>query len=137
MSILHKDKNFVDFKISSGATGADNFVTWVYGDPDPIKRSQNWDFLMRIGQNRRESWICLGDVNDISNHEEKSIGNRKDQQKIDFFNVWKEEVQMEDLIYQGQMFTWSNNRRRDDRVMERLDWVVANQLWCLYHTSAQ
>lgn len=40
---------------------------------------------------------------------------------MDAFNSMIEDIQMEDLGAKGQEFTWSNNRRGEEKVYERLD----------------
>lgn len=73
----------------------------------------------------------LGDFNDIRNHQEKIGGQRKDQRKIDGF-IGRDCPGRYRI--QREMHTWSNNRGRVERVEERLDRVLANELWCAqYH----
>lgn len=47
-----------------------------------------------------------------------------------WFNAMIDDIQMEDIGYKGQMHTWSNNRRGVERILERLDRVLGNRLWC-------
>lgn len=65
------------------------------------------------------------------------MGGRKDQHKIDGFINLMEKLLLEDIRFKGQMFTWTNNRRGGDRIMERLDRVLANQSWCAKFPSTQ
>lgn len=37
--ILGKDRNFIDFKVSSGLFGRDFLITWVYDDPEFTRRA--------------------------------------------------------------------------------------------------
>lgn len=100
-------------------------------------RLLNWETLRHLGVNRREPWICVGDFNEIASHSKKVGGRRKDQFKIDCFTSLNEDIHMEDMGFKGQMHTWSNNRRGNDRIMERLDRVLANLSWCLKFSKAQ
>lgn len=110
-------------------SGTESFITWVYGDLDFIRRNNNWDTLRGLAQGRTGEWFCAGDFNDITHHCEKSGGRRKDQHKIDGFNRVIADLHMDDIGAKGQRFTWSNNRRGSERVIERLDRVIANRMW--------
>lgn len=48
-----------------------------------------------------------------------------------------EDLGLEDIGYNGDMFTWTNNKRGGDRIRERLDRVLANAAWCASFPSAQ
>lgn len=44
---------------------------------------------------------------------------------------------MVDLGYNGNPFTWSNERDGDDNIKERLDRVLANQAWLDHYPDTQ
>lgn len=117
VDILFKDKNFIECRVGGRMIGEEFFITWVYGDPTPSNRVRNWEQLNNIGRNRRLPWICVEAFNDISHHGEKIEGGRKEHSKIDRFNTMIEDIQMEDHGFKGQMQTWTNNKRENDRVM--------------------
>lgn len=56
---------------------------------------------------------------------------------IDTFTKLIEDIHMEDLGYKGQMHTLSNNRRGDDRIVERLDRYLGNMSWCQRYPNTQ
>lgn len=130
VTTLGKEKNFIVCKVSSGLLSEDCFIRCVYGDPNFVRRTQNWETIRGIGINQNEAWICVGDFNDISHHKEKIGGRRKDQHKIDVSNALIEDIKMEDLRYKGHMNTWSNNKRYVDRIMKRLNRGLGNHRWC-------
>lgn len=112
-------------------------ITWIYGDPEFRRQTHLWNRLRGIGSNRREPLICLGDFNDICNHWEKVGGKRKDQRKTDGFTTLFQDLQLGDLGFKVQMHTWSNNRGGDERILERLDRVLANETWSTWLHRAQ
>lgn len=121
MHITKNERFFIDSKVSSGLFGTYFLVTWVYGDPELQRIILIWESLRRIGMNRRESWICIGDFNYISHQMEKIGGRRKEQKKIDGFNELLSDLQIEDIRFKSQQFTWSSIKCGADQVMERLD----------------
>lgn len=119
----------MDTILSGAVFKGDIKASWIYGDPDCGRRSINWETLNQIGVNMLEPWLCAGDFNDITHHREKLGGRPKDQHKMDGFNDLISTIGMEDLGCKGHRFTWSNNRRGDDRIQERLDRALGNQSW--------
>lgn len=75
----HISKNIMDSVVQISVNGEQMFVTWIYGDPKFVKRTHNWNRLRGIDLNRRDTWISMGDFNDISQHSDKVGGRRKDQ----------------------------------------------------------
>lgn len=73
--------------------------------------------------------MCLGDFNDISHHHEKERGRKKSQRPMNEFNAMIEDISMEDLEENVQLFTWSNNRKGENRLYEHLDRVLVNSRW--------
>lgn len=137
INISMNDKNVMDTTISSAWLGRDVLVTWIYGDPNQARRTINWEALRILRANRRDQWICVGDFNEISHHDEKIGGRRKDQRMLDAFNSLMGDLQVDDLGFQGQRWTWTNNRSGAERICERLDRILANRSWCNQFPKAQ
>jgi hypothetical protein len=77
-------------------------------------------------------WLCVGDFNEILFSHEKEGGREKSQAKMDIFREAFEVRKLHDLGFEGDIFTWRNNRHRgDEYIRERLDRAVANDLWRL------
>lgn len=53
------------------------------------------------------------------------------------FNTMTEDIRMEDLRAKRSRFTWSNNRRRTERVWERIDQVLINVAWVTLNPDMQ
>lgn len=82
-----------------------------------------------LRRNRINPWVILADFNDISHQWEKVGGRRKNQSKMDGFDRLIDDLRVGDIGFKGQMHTRSNNRAGDDRIVERLDRVLANAEW--------
>lgn len=136
VNILRKDRNFMDTSISSTWMGRDFLATWVYGYSDQARRARNWEKLKMIQANRRDPCICLGDFNDISHHDKKIGGQRKDQRMIDEFSNMLMQLQVDDIGFKGQRWTWSNNRRGNNKISKSLDQILANTSWCYHFPKA-
>lgn len=73
--------------------------------------------------------MCAGNFNDISSEREKSGGRTKKQRNIDEFNLMIYDLNLVDLGFNGQLYTWCNNGRGPDRVCERLYKALSNTQW--------
>ena len=75
-------------------------------------------------------WLCMGDFNEVLLSHEKIGGRPWSQACMDKFREALEYCQLEDLGFEGYMFTWRNhNHVADEYIKERLDQAVANDLW--------
>ena len=63
----------------------------------------------------------MGDFNAISNQLEKEGGGAKSPSSIETFNSFIDDNSLIDIGMVGRPFTWSNRRRGDELIQERLD----------------
>ncbi|KAJ0095078.1 hypothetical protein Patl1_15890 [Pistacia atlantica] len=68
--------NYSDFHVhatilDSMVNGGKWFVTAVYGYPETHLRYKTWDLLRSLCRSTRESWLVMGDLNEILFHHEK------------------------------------------------------------------
>lgn len=70
-----------------------------------------------------------GDFNEIIKHEEKHGGNLRLEHQLQLFHNLLDCCQLQDLRYDGNIFTWCNGREGCSSINERLDRFVANKEW--------
>ncbi|KNA05744.1 hypothetical protein SOVF_187600 [Spinacia oleracea] len=56
-------------------------------------------------------------------------GNSTKIRGLNKFVEWKEEHNLFEIDFSGPRFTWSNGRKGNDRILERLDKAYANSCW--------
>jgi hypothetical protein len=79
-----------------------------------------------------------GDFNEVLFAHEKEGGRQRSQRSMDVFREALEECGVEDLGYEGDMFTWRNNQFTGGSfIRERLDRAVANTEWRALFPEAQ
>ncbi|XP_056697506.1 uncharacterized protein [Spinacia oleracea] len=101
--------------------------TFVYAFNGVSERVPLWD-LQAIAAGCGGAWVCMGDFNNLLNLDERigmpvRIGEVKPMR--DCFSVCK----LEDIKTAGCFFTWTNKQEGENRVMSKIDRVVANQNW--------
>jgi hypothetical protein len=102
------------------------FATFVYGEPRREHRHIFWDLLCRLGQNRRDAWICCGDFNEVLCHDEHyGVRDRSDAQ-IEMFRGCMDACSLSDMGFSGSKFIWCNRQDAQSNVRVHLDRAVCN-----------
>ena len=112
-------------------------------------RSFEWVFCWRMILARQrfcvwvpslETFLCMGDLNNIMNVNEKMGPRPANVRRISEFCCLIKECGLFDLGYNGPAYTWTNKRFNTNPTYERLDRCLGNADWCsafptttLYH----
>ncbi|KAK4252603.1 hypothetical protein QN277_014354 [Acacia crassicarpa] len=125
VSVLYKSKNIVHTVIEARNCHVPKYVTFVYGPPKERERRAVWDILRSLALNVKESWLVVGDFNDILSQAEKERGNPRAMRKIINFQSLLSDCNLLDLEFKGSKYTWCN-KRPGATVRERLDRALGN-----------
>ena len=126
VNILLSDKNILDMEVL--IEGVQLFVTGVYGHPNISERKHVWERILRFGPARKDSWIMLGDFNEILNNEEKLGGPRRSDSTFQDFSDMLKGCGMKELPSTGNSFTWGG-KRGNDWIQSKLDRSFRNKEW--------
>ncbi|XP_019097316.1 PREDICTED: uncharacterized protein LOC109131143 [Camelina sativa] len=126
IEILVSGSNFVDTKVL--VKGKSFYATFVYGDPDHIKRRRVWEALKMIAESREEAWFLYCDFNDIVDSSEKSGGPSRPEGSFVDFRSFLAECDLYDLRHTGNFLSWRGNRH-SHLVFCRLDRALSNSSW--------
>lgn len=92
IDIISQGKYCITLKVEDPNNNSEWFLLFIYGPTDFNTRKILWDELVGIGEIRKESWLCLGDWNDILSNEEKIGGNiKEDWQRWNHLEIWFQE----------------------------------------------
>ncbi|XP_020177948.1 uncharacterized protein [Aegilops tauschii subsp. strangulata] len=121
--------------IDATITEADGFkwrLTGIYGQAKTELKEETWKLLRTLHLQEKMPWVCMGDFNEILYNFEKQGGVPRTQAYMDHFHSALNFCNLNDLGFEGDIFTWRNNNYRiDGYIRERLDRVVANAEWCM------
>ena len=107
-------------------------LTGIYGEPRPDHREETWRLLRTLHQQEKLPWVCIRDFNEILYNFEKQGGVPRAHSQMDRFHDALNFCNLNDLGFEGDVFTWRNNNfRLDGYIRERLDRAVANPQWCM------
>ncbi|XP_057791179.1 uncharacterized protein LOC131008309 [Salvia miltiorrhiza] len=101
----------------------------VYGWSNTEDHYLTWDLMISLLPSVSNKWICGGDFNQTMYHFEKRDGNMKSDYKLVKFRETIETCGLLDLGFVGEPFTWTNNQRGEDNIMERLDRIFGSEGW--------
>lgn len=88
--------------------------------------------------------MVIGDFNEMWHMDDKKVGRPLSYSRLSRAHQWTDALNLLDLGFQGQPYTWSNRREGEELVSERLDRVLCNPEWrilfeeaTLYHLETQ
>ncbi|KAF3960876.1 hypothetical protein CMV_014441 [Castanea mollissima] len=104
-------------------------ITFVYGQPEISKREEVWCKLRELKLLAHQRWLCIGDFNQILSVKEKFSFGDGPIPSAENFQLLVLDLQLCDLVAQGQQFAWMNKREEEYFVMESLDRAFASVEW--------
>ena len=69
VNILSSTTNVIHTSVSGSNFEVPNYLTFVYGPTDEGDRLICWDYITNIANHINQSWMCIGDFNDIASLE--------------------------------------------------------------------
>ncbi|KAK4274590.1 hypothetical protein QN277_017787 [Acacia crassicarpa] len=126
VNILFSSSNIIHTSVMSSTLSTPSYITFIYGPTDEEERRLCWEEVRKISNNIRASWLYLDDFNDILAQDEKRGGLPRLWRKILNFKSFVSDCGLEDLGFNGPMFTWCNNHDNPDTISERIDRALGN-----------
>lgn len=129
VDILQATKHLIDTKVTISNGGIDFHASWIYGTPYKDEKNVWWNWINHAVAPNGLPWICFGDYNEIMWTCEKMGGRTLSQNHERFLLNFMNRMELVDLGYKGQVFTWSGRRGEGLLVQERLDRCLIDVAW--------
>ena len=126
VEIISSCHNFIDTRIK--AAGKHFFATFVYREPDRVKRKLVWNLLTAQGTNREDPWFLTGDFNDIIDATKKQGGPERHEGTFVDIRSFMAECDLYDLRHSRNFLSW-RGKRYEHVVHCRLDRAMSNGAW--------
>ncbi|KAL0443902.1 UNVERIFIED_CONTAM: hypothetical protein Slati_2112900 [Sesamum latifolium] len=84
--------------------------TGFYGYSEVTKRKEGWNLVRRLSQVSVQPWLCVGDFNEALDQQEKQGTLLQAQWRIRYFRSCLQDCGLQDLGFQGNLFTWCNHQ---------------------------
>jgi len=125
-------RNYSNYHINVDVLEDDGYkwrFTGIYGYPQTEDRHKTWTLLRDLHSQEAMPWLCAGDFNEILYQHEKEGGALRPQSQMDRFREAIVDCDLQDLGFEGDVYTWrNNNRTAQGYVRERLA-ALANMDW--------
>uniref|UniRef100_A0A2N9IET1 CCHC-type domain-containing protein n=1 Tax=Fagus sylvatica TaxID=28930 RepID=A0A2N9IET1_FAGSY len=123
------NKNIINAIVFSSPPNQPWMLTVVYAPPSKSRRTLFWDHLKKLSDSFPGPWICVGDFNCIKEQSEKAGGKPFASSSNSELGGFLFDCNLIDLGFCGNSFTWSNKRKGQANIKERLDRAVTNVGW--------
>lgn len=104
------------------------YISFIYGPPIEGDRMRVWNQIRTIATSMVDSWLCVGDFNDLISQSEKMGGNPRIFRRILNFQSFVSDCGLSDLEAKGARYTWYNQRLGDTHIKEKIDKAMGNLL---------
>lgn len=84
----------------------------------------------------QEEWIVIGDFNSTLQLQYKKGGNEETTQCMQDFRNFFNEMQLIDMIFEGNSYTWSNKRLNINHIQRKLDREMVTIEWRNFYHQA-
>lgn len=121
----------VEMRIACEGEKTEVWLIFVYGSTDYKERQEQWNFLNARKQMWGKNWVLGGEFNDIRSKEEKQGGKERHESSFLPFRSFIAEMDMGEIKYTGNTYTWANNRMGEGFIQERLDRFFGSSDWML------
>ncbi|KAJ4801583.1 reverse transcriptase [Rhynchospora pubera] len=109
----------------------------IYGDPHDTVTEYIWDRIVHYSTSDPRPLCVIGDFNSIYAPFEKFGGTSRVKRKHRLFQTMITTSGLLDLGYHGPAYTWTNNRKPDSVILQRLDRALASVSWCSCYPDAK
>ncbi|KAK9748879.1 hypothetical protein RND81_02G087500 [Saponaria officinalis] len=101
----------------------------VYGWPNLANKHKTWSMMRTLCTYNHDPIIFFGDFNEILCESEKEGGAIKNERQMDAFLSALDDCALNDMGFQGNVFTWQRGMGDGTLIRERLDRAVATVCW--------
>lgn len=134
--ITYSSSNLIICDVEVISTGLKWGLICVYGPSVSGHQSDVWNRIKEYGNSASTPWCCIGDFNAVVYPSEKSGGALSSQSQMKDFREMIHSFSLMDLGFKGPAYTWSNRRKANFHIRERLDRSLASPEWRLLYSGA-
>lgn len=127
--VLHYSNSNIHMKVEKWNTGSSWSLIGFYGNLDLHRKKESWSLLSRSNKGDGEPQYFIGDFNEILYQNEKEGGRLRPSIQMVVSRTTLQDNNLFDIGQRGPKFIWCNRHQDESFTKERLDHVVANEIW--------
>lgn len=127
----------IEMEVETADTNGKLWVIFVYASNKERERIDQWNELWLKKNTWGTRWLLGGDFNAIRTPQEKKGGRVRTVASCKGFQDFIAKMQMEEVDYQGQQWTWANNWQDEGYIEARLDRFFGAAQWLLENGKAR
>lgn len=104
-------------------------LSMIYGPSRFSHKHQFWDNMEDLAASISEPWVLVGDFNAVSSQQEKQGGKPFDCSSRYGLTAFVTDIGFIDLGFNGNPFTWNNDRQGCANIKERPGRGLVNSSW--------
>ncbi|XP_072072055.1 uncharacterized protein [Arachis hypogaea] len=136
VQVVQSDQFFIAERITDQGLNERWGLIGVHLNTNEQVRSLQFSQLQLVIQQFGGKVVVTGDFNAITSQAEKLGGIAKSASSIAAFRNFIDDGTLVDIGMVGRPFTWTNRRRGDDLVQERLDRVLVGTDWLSLYANS-
>ena len=109
----------------------------VYASPRSEERHILWNNLSNVAELHNMPWVIAGDFNEPLSGDDKFGGRVVSSNRSLLFKECLDNCNVVDLGFSGPRFTWTNRRKVQNLIQERIDRFFVNPEWCVLFPEAR
>ena len=134
--VLSSTKQEIHATIKECSNNLSWLLSSIYASPRLVERRILWSNRAKVAQLHTLPWLLLGDFNEILSGEDKFGGRNINLNRALDFKGYLDASNILDLGFFGLKYTWSNQRKISNLILEMIDRCFANPTRRLLYPEA-
>lgn len=128
---IRENAQMIHCEVIEKAGQVDYLMTIIYGFNTIEQTKGLWEELKTPAQGINKPWIVIGDFNAVMYVVDRNQGNPVQQGDVQDFANCMQTTNLNELLWKGNYYTWSNKQRMEDRIQSRIDRAFGNYEWMM------
>ncbi|KAK4736882.1 hypothetical protein R3W88_000579 [Solanum pinnatisectum] len=131
VNLLAQGAQYVHCKVLSKDKKIDCCMTVVYGYNTTEQRKALWNDIRSLVSS--QPWLVWGDFNALLHNQDRLYGAPVTRAEIKDFADCVQDLFLNELLWKGEFYSWSNKQLGSDRIYSRLDRAIGNDEWMMQY----
>lgn len=137
VKLIKAGAQYVHYQLTDNLGKIDCLITVVYGHNTIEQRRALWSDIHNLAANITTPWLIGGDFNAVLYSQDRLMGNPITYAETQDFASCIQTLQLNELIWKGDYYTWSNKQDGLDRISSSIDRMFGNFEWMMQWGQVQ